>query len=294
MNSPSRRHYLLAAALLALSSCVPLESREDTITRSWPAAGIHRLNLSEVDGSLSVEAGSPDEVTMVAHVRTRGFKPKANRDNKGYFETRLSGDTLSIGRRQHGMHIRLPFMVGDNITVDYTLRVPPQIVLDLRTVNGRIAMHGVDGGTAATTVNGAIDIDAPGANEIEAKTVNGHVRARFLQTFQGARLKTVNGSVEASMPAGASFACNLSQVNGDFEAAFPLSIHSHPGSRRVSGEINGGRYELTIVTVNGDVHIDSVRLPVAPPAPPASPQAPPAPAVPSAPSAPTAPPAPVT
>jgi len=27
---------------------------------------------------------------------------------------------------------------------------------------------------------------------------------------------------------------------GDVEAAFPLSIHSHPGSRRVSGEVNGG------------------------------------------------------
>jgi len=46
-------------------------------------------------------------------------------------------------------------------------------------------------------------------------------------------------------------------MNGDFEAAFPLNIHSHPGSRRVSGEVNGGRHDLRIVTVNGDINIES-------------------------------------
>jgi len=62
------------------------------------------------------------------------------------------------------------------------------------------------------------------------------------------------------------------------EAAFPLSIHSHPGSRRVSGEVNGGRYSLRITTVNGDIKIDTVA-------------APPAPVVPETPAAPTAAPA---
>ena len=53
----------------------------------------------------------------------------------------------------------------------------------------------------------------------------------------------------------ASFAVSLSQVKPPFEAAFPLSIHSSPGSRRVSGEVNGGRFDLKIVTVNGDVEL---------------------------------------
>jgi DUF4097 and DUF4098 domain-containing protein YvlB len=81
------------------------------------------------------------------------------------------------------------------------------------------------------------------------------VRAKFLESFQGARFKTVNGGVEAILPQNASFAVDLSQVNGDFEASFPLSIHSNPGSRRVSGEVNGGRHDLKIVTVNGDVEL---------------------------------------
>ena len=60
--------------------------------------------------------------------------------------------------------------------------------------------------------------------------------------------------------------------NGDFEASFPLSIHSHPGNRRVSGQVNGGQFELQITTVNGDVDVQHVPAPPhAPPPPPALP-----------------------
>ncbi|HKO02396.1 MAG TPA: hypothetical protein VJ032_11915 [Thermoanaerobaculia bacterium] len=67
----------------------------------------------------------------------------------------------------------------------------------------------------------------------------------------------MNGRVLAVLPPTASFLGDFSQVNGDFEAAFPLNIHSHPGSRRVSGDVNGGKYALRISTVNGDIKVDN-------------------------------------
>src|SRR5439155_906654 len=187
-----RNHYLLAAAIFA-TACVGNERHHDRIVRSWPADGIRRISLREIDGSVDVAAGPANEISLIADVRERG-------------------------------------------------------------------------------------VEASGNQEVTAHTVNGRVKARFLNAFQGASLKTVNGSVDAVLPKSASFACDLSQINGDFEASFPLSIHSHPGSRRVSGEVNGGRYSLRITTVNGDIKIDTVA-------------APPAPVVPETPAAPTAAPA---
>ena len=122
-------------------------------------------------------------------------------------------------------------------------------------MGSRIVTRGVEGETQATTVNGRIDIETPGIAELRATTVNGKMKAKFTRDFQGARFKTVNGGVEAFFPQNASFAVDLSQVNGDFEASFPLSVHSNPGSRRVSGEVNGGAHELKITTVNGDVEL---------------------------------------
>ena len=284
MNTRHYRLYLPALLALLTYGCVMGEQHVETITRSWPADGIKRVDVNGVDGSVDVTAGSGNEISLVAHVRTRNFRPDPKKENNGYFVTSLDADTLTIGR-QHGVRIRGPFFFfsSHDVEINYELRVPPTVDLALKTVNGRVATRGTDGGIQATTVNGSLDVEASGEREVSLNTVNGPVEAHFRKDFQGARFKTVNGSVRAVLPPNASFACVLSQVNGDFEAAFPLTIHSHPGSRRVSGEVNGGRYDLNIVTVNGDIKIENAT----PPTPPAAPATAPAPPV-----APTAPPAP--
>jgi hypothetical protein len=284
MNKRSRSVYLLAA-ILALSACVRVGRRHhETITRNWPVGEVRRLEVHEVNGTIRVEAGPPNEISLVAEVRSNGGDPKPDRENHGIIETRLEGDTLEIGQNRRHSRRSFPFIWQRDDKIDYTVRVPSSFELSLHTVNGKIAASGVNGETEAVSVNGTIDLTTAGSHEVIAKTVNGRIRARFLEAFQGATLKTVNGGVDLVLPQNASFACDTSQVNGDFEASFPLSIHSHPGSRRVSGEVNGGRYELRVVTVNGDIRIDNgngstgtAAIPTVPPVP-AVPGAPPPPA----------------
>ncbi len=269
MNRLNRSLYLLPIVAITMAgavACGRVEGRTSnrsseakvTITRNWPAASIRELRVFEVDGSISVEAAPTSEISLVA-TASGDLEIKKGVENDGLFETTLEGDTLRIGRkerRRKRFTVDIPYLFGHNEKrIDYVLRVPPTVVLEVMTVNGRIVTRGVEGETQATTVNGKIDIETAGLNELRATTVNGQVKAKFTRDFQGARFKTVNGGVEAFFPQNASFAVDLSQVNGDFEASFPLSIHSNPGSRRVSGEVNGGRHDLKIVTVNGDVEL---------------------------------------
>ena len=269
MNRLNRSLYLLpivAVTMAGAVACGRVEGRTSrngsdarvTITRNWPAASIRQLRVFEVDGSISVEAAPTSEISLVA-TASGDLEIKKGVENDGLFETTLDGDTLRIGRKENrrkGFTVDIPLLFGrDEKRIDYVLRVPPTLVLEVMTVNGRIVTRGVEGETQATTVNGKIDIETAGLSELRATTVNGQVKAKFTRDFQGARFKTVNGGVEAFFPQNASFAVDLSQVNGDFEASFPLSIHSNPGSRRVSGEVNGGRHDLKIVTVNGDVEL---------------------------------------
>jgi hypothetical protein len=278
MNSRNRIIYSLASLLLVAGCGAVTERRTSHVERRWPAGAIRRIEVREIDGAINIEAGSADEIAMDATVRSR-IAPKQNQENQGYFITQVSGDTLIIRRENEHRHFRI-FSFGNETSIDYELRVPASVALDLHTVNGRIATHGVDGEMHAMTVNGHVNIDTAGSSEVEANTVNGPIEARFGKSFQGATLKTVNGGVTAALPLSASFTGDFSQVNGDIEAAFPLNIHSHPGSRRVSGEVNGGRYALRITTVNGDIKIDTATAPAAP----AAPVAPAAPAPPAAPA----------
>jgi putative adhesin len=289
MNTRTRSHYLLTAATALLAmSCAVREKRSYTVERTFPASALQRVEIREVDGSLKVEAGSDDKITLVANIRSRELPKKGADQNYGFFTAQIEGDSLSITRVRQTRKVL--FWDSNDLTINYSLRVPQRLALDLNTVNGRIATTGIGGATQVTTVNGPIELEASGLNEVSARTVNGRVRAKFLQTFQGASLKTVNGDVETVLPKSASFVCDLTQVNGDFEASFPLSIHSNPGSRRVSGEVNGGRYELKISTVNGDIDVQNGGGPAAPAVLPAPPAAAP-PAIPSAPPVPPAPPA---
>jgi DUF4097 and DUF4098 domain-containing protein YvlB len=267
MNRLSTRLYLPALALtviVAAGGCDVAEGRKHrgsnadraTITRNWPAAGIQQVKVFEVSGSITVEAVPGNEISLLASAKG-DLEVKKGQPNDGLFITEIEGDTLRIGRKEekrHGWNVHF-FWDSDDVEINYVLKLPASIALDVSTVNGKINTRGTEGETEASTVNGSIDIETTGMHELQATTVNGRVRAKFTHGFDGARFKTVNGSVEASLPQNASFTVNLSQVNGDFEASFPLSIHSNPGSRRVSGEINGGEHELKIVTVNGDVEL---------------------------------------
>jgi hypothetical protein len=263
MNRLERTLYLLPIALLAVA-CGRAEGgprgneEQVTIQRSWPAGNIRELQIFEVDGNVTIEAagGTTETITLVA-TAIGDLERKQGAENEGLFETTVDGSTLRIGRKRHrapGLHI--PFLFERNrMRVQYALQIPSSLEVDVNTVNGRISARGLDGDTDATTVNGTIDIETTGTHALRANTVNGRVRAKFLNAFHGARFKSVNGGVQAELPSNASFHVDLSQVNGDFEASFPLNIRSNPGSRRVSGEVNGGRYELKVVTVNGDVEL---------------------------------------
>jgi hypothetical protein len=266
MNRLNRALYLLPIALVAMA-CGRAEGYSSderrpsdvtvTITRTWPASAVRELKVFEVDGSVSVEASATNEIALVA-TASGNLDVKKGEENDGLFQTTLEGDTLKIGRKERarkGRRFVFDFFHRRHKRINYVLRVPPTVTLDVSTVNGRIVTRGISGATEAATVNGTIDIETVGTQGLQATTVNGRVRAKFLESFQGARFKTVNGGVEAILPQNASFAVDLSQVNGDFEASFPLSIHSNPGSRRVSGEVNGGQHELKITTVNGDVQL---------------------------------------
>lgn len=263
MNRWNRTLYLLPIVLVAVG-CGQVEGRSArnsrdakvTINRSWPAASIHDLRVFEIDGSINIEAADTTEITLVA-TATGDLEIKKDAENQGLFETEVEGDTLRIGRKEHRRRRGMDwvFFGRKDMRIHYSLKVPATVSLDVNTVNGRIVTRGVEGETEASTVNGTIDIETIGTKELHATTVNGRVRAKFTRDFQGAKFKTINGGVEAYLPQNASFNVDLSQVNGDFEAAYPLNIRSNPGSRRVSGEVNGGAHELKIVTVNGDVEL---------------------------------------
>ena len=271
----------IAAGSLVFTSCVNEHSEklQRTMTRSWPAASINKIELETIHGVVEVVASSTDTVRLEARGKFRGPGiASAMRD--GFLDTEVSGDTLKIEEkawRKKGRVVFPFFRSGESRYIEYRIEVPARFAVEVSNVSGEIDVTGVRGATELTTVNGSIDVTSPGA-ELKARSVNGSIEAIFVEAFNGAKFRTVNGPVDITIPAKASFICNVSQVNGGFESNIPIELR-----RRSRGEISGvfgqgdQKSSLDVTTINGDVTLHQIEPDVpaepeqpAPPAPPVS------------------------
>src|SRR5213078_3412428 len=142
----------------------------------------------------------------------------------------------SDGRRENscdageGGHMN----VHDNdVTVDFTVRVPAGVRFVGKTVNGEVA---------------AADL----SSDVEANTVNGSIR---ISTAGYAEAQTVNGEITLDLPAGLSTEVRATTVNGDIQTDFPLMVTGRLGPRRLHGTIGSGGRRLALETVNGSIRL---------------------------------------
>jgi Putative adhesin len=144
--------------------------------------------------------------------------------------------------------------VRDNdVTVDFTVRVPAGVRFAGRTVNGDVMADHLAGPVSIRTVNGDAEFSTSAYGD--AQTVNGSIRGALGSTgwTNALSFKSVNGSVSVDLPADASTDVKVTTVNGRISTAFPITVNGTVNPRRLNGTIGGGGRELEIETVNGSV-----------------------------------------
>lgn len=239
--------YCIALLLVFGAGCYQMESRVVArVDQSWDADDLQTLNLKTTNGRVEITRGRADVVRVVAEVRS---SRSTEREIVRFSE---SGSTLTIredwprgGRGVFPFSRIIRTSGGD---VRYEIEVPERLTLEVSTTNGRIETTGIRGSQALASVNGRIEIDTPNG-VVSARTVNGRVVARFTEAFQGATLKTVNGSVRVYVPAGTRLTADVNQVNGSFHSKLPVVVNAAADS---------GDSLLKVTTVNGSVTLDEL------------------------------------
>jgi hypothetical protein len=239
------KRLLALTSLLLIAGCRTGERSTQSISRSWEAKGIQRLSLQGVNGEITIAATPRTNIVMDAEAVTRG---RGRESAESLIETRIVGGTLEIrekSTRGDGWRVPIFSFGGSEREINYHIEVPEQIALDVTTVNGEVLIDGTKAACEIRSVNGAVEYitdDAP----LVARTVNGSIDAAFRTSFPGAKLRTVNGPVEVTVPAGTKLSCSVSQVNGGFESNIPVAVNSGDSS---------ATSRLQVSTVNGDVRV---------------------------------------
>jgi hypothetical protein len=270
-----------AAGLLALlaAPAVGLEAR-DSEQRSFELAAIDGrrfLLIDNVNGSISVRAGG-DRVELALEKVYRA--PSAAALERARRESRLTVEQepgrlalVQDGEFRCDRSARRRLCEADaeergyEVEFDWTLTVPADLDLEVRTVNGgSVEVAGVRGRVEAANVNGAVRLTGlRGATR--AATVNGDVEASFDAVPPGElAFASVNGELDLAFPAGFGAELSAHTLNGEVLTDFPFqalapspaAARDGRGRYRLSGggvRLGAGGPRLECETVNGDILI---------------------------------------
>ncbi len=256
---------ILCASLAAQSQVIqPAKAEKTTELRTLPLVAGSTLKVKNINGFIRVEAWDRDEVQF-----TGEFKP-SSKDEQVKVVIEAGPRSLEI-RGEYPKYTGWGSYQGPQCQM--TLKVPRRVAPTLETVNGEIAVSGIQGATLVNTVNGGIRASNL-TDTLQANTVNGSITldqvrgSLSLQTVNGAikgtdldgqgkgiKATTVNGSIQLQL-AGMKGRLKATTVNGGIsfnaKGADQVEVKKH----RVTAVFPGSEQAIEVDTVNGAITLN--------------------------------------
>ena len=233
---------------------------QEDFSQTLPLSANGRVRLDNVNGRVEIIGWDQSDVAIKAlkHGKTReNFEAtKINVD--------ASPDEISIHTHQPSSETGFSGIWslfnngGDNkAVVDYAIQVPRHTQLaSISCVNGRIAIDDVSSDITASAVNGEMQVRGA-AGSLKLSTVNGRMVAELVSLGRGqsVALSSVNGQIEATLPAEADAEVSASTVNGGMTSEFPALVvqKEFPASKKLKGPLGNGGASVKASTVNGAI-----------------------------------------
>lgn len=199
--------------------------------RVWIRLGVGRMKVSNVEGTLHLDAASASVTTE----RTRGA---------------LSIDTGSGDIRVAGAEGSVSLDTGSG-EVTVTTHKNGQLYVD--TGSGSVTASGVEASELRIDAgSGDIRLQSIAAPVLDLETGSGSVRAELTAPIERLSVQTGSGDVTIHLPDGTSALLDLDTGSGDFSVDVPLQLIKK-GEGSLRGRIGDGRGRIHIETGSGDI-----------------------------------------
>lgn len=230
------RRFLLIAAAMSLPGCIDASSLgshnvEVRMHRSMPSAGVTQVAITNVAGAVSVTAW--DRAGVDIRALTYGSDQAAV--DRTHVVVDRNGSQISVKTQ----YDRSGFFGNQNGgEVDYTIRVPKNLNVNVTNVSGPITIAGVAGSVEANDVSGRLDANLgslSGTRTVHMKAISGPITVRIARAS--------NASVEAST------------ISGPVDFFFPSNKHQGYAGTSASGRVGSGSASMTLNTISGPISV---------------------------------------
>ena len=252
---------LLVALLLVTASASAAELKE-TIDRTFDVKAGANVVLSNVNGSITINAWDQPRVRVIAKKEVDGDRDElkqALQDLRVEMQPREGGLVVRTHypRENDGASSIFDWLLGDHVDseVTYELTVPRTMNVEVDNTNGGIYLTDVTGDLELETTNGKIVVKRC-AGSLDAATTNGSINAELLKIAQDQQLRfeTTNGRIELALPGNARANIDAATTNGSISSDLPVAT-TRTGSNSLRGTINGGGTSVRMRTTNGGIAI---------------------------------------
>jgi Toastrack DUF4097 len=249
--------------LLMLVSTAAAEKFSRTETKFFTISPKGKVVVENVNGAIKVEAWDKNQVSLEI---TKTVRAGDSEEADEYFadlrvEISSGDDYLEVKTRYPhdwgGGFFDWLFHGGSRYGgVEYVLKVPATVNLEVGSTNGGINVREVVGAVKAHSTNGRIELDGVGGM-VEGYTTNGGITARLGDNvvFEEMKLSTTNGGISVYCPEGINADVSAHTTNGGIHTDFPITINGNFGSKSLEGKINNGGNEMYLHTTNGGISI---------------------------------------
>lgn len=232
-------------------SAQPGAEVRDEIRKSYELSPGAEVEVKGINGSVTIET-SDTRTAEIYIVRTANDQAALDRrkiviENTGTSLT-IHGEKGDVGFFDH--------FFGSNPSEKVTLKLPKQVALVTRGVNGSVTVGDLDGSIEVGGVNGRVEVgQATGSAEFHGINGNVSVALKQLQK-EGVRLKGINGNIELRIADGVNADLETHGMNGSVRSEVPeITVNKSEHGNRYSAQIGSGGNPISVSGVNGNVRL---------------------------------------
>lgn len=249
-------------------------------------SGVHKLDIQVPNADVTVTGGPGNTVTYNGNLGIMGNQAEANRNLQSEWQVQVQGDTYQMVLSQPQVHSILGLFSTNwrSQKGNLTVQVPADLLASITTANGSITLNGTNQGAVLKTVNGAVNVQSVSGTvsedtvngtltaeqirgDVQLHVVNGTIRVQQISGAVNAdsvngsisvqsniagnwQLKTVNGSISATVPSGSNAAVEARSIRGlTGNVAWQLNGDNHHGT----AILGSGQYRVNLATTNGSI-----------------------------------------
>jgi Putative adhesin len=251
-------------ALTLMATAASAADLKETIDRTFDVRPGANVRLSNVNGSITIEAWDQPRVHVLAVKKASGDRDDLQRFMKEMrveFQQRDGGLVINTihPESKNGLGF-FDWLVGDHVngSVTYEIRVPRTMNVDVSNTNGGINLDGVTGNHELDTTNGRIEVERC-AGSLDASTTNGSINAELVRVTKGQPLRfdTTNGRISIALPRDVAVDVDAGTTNGSIRTDLPIAT-TDKDRNSLRGTINGGGTRLRARTTNGGIEIKTL------------------------------------